>query len=416
MLRYTSDGMCASPKAAADLINALRSNTATDAFVFCHGWNNDWPAALARYTSFIDGFAALSRVARPLRRRFAPLLIGLAWPSTAMVFGSERGPRIASGTVEITEALRDLPVRLQIALGASFEAGEGGSSTLAKSAAEAIAAEFQAADEPPEERSPATHEEVLNAWRRDVAADGEAGAMTSSVTSFGVATGATGRVQAAGVTTYLDPRHLLRLVTLWRMKDRAGVIGRSGVAELIREVLDASSAHVHLAGHSFGAKLLLSALVAGQQPSRKISSLLLLQAAVSRYCFAEDVPGIGAPGGYRAVLDRVHAPITTTYSAHDFPLGRVYPAALRRGRDAGEIQLAGPGSPYEALGARGPAGCSFVSIQMPLPPDRYPKRRAKVPVLAVDGQNAIHGHGDVSNEACWWAMLNLVRTVATRVS
>src|SRR5947209_5721017 len=47
------------PKTAADLIEALRSNNATNAFVCCHGWDKDRAVALARHTSFVVGFAVL---------------------------------------------------------------------------------------------------------------------------------------------------------------------------------------------------------------------------------------------------------------------------------------------------------------------------------------------------------------------
>ena len=150
------------------------------------------------------------------------------------------------------------------------------------------------------------------------------------------------------------------------MKDRAAVVGRTGVATLVGSLLDASSAHLHLVGHSFGAKLLLSAVEA-TAAGRPISSLLLLQAAVSCQCFAAGLPGSGEPGGYRSVLGQVRSPLVATFSPHDRVLGWAYPIALRRTRDAGEVQAAGPAGPHEALGARGPAGCSFVSITMPGP-------------------------------------------------
>ena len=211
----------------------------------------------------------------------------------------------------------------------------------------------------------------------------------------------------------LDPRHLVRLLTVWQMKDRAAVVGRNGVATLVGSLLGASSAHLHLVGHSFGAKLLLSAVTA-TEASRPISSLLLLQAAVSCQCFAASLQGTGEPGGYRSVLGRVRSPVVTTFSRHDRVLSFAYPIAFRRTRDAGEVHAAGAAGPHEALGARGPARCPFVSMAMPIPPERYPALEPTGTLLAVDGARAIDGHGSVSNEACWWAMLELVRTASKR--
>ena len=43
--------------------------------------------------------------------------------------------------------------------------------------------------------------------------------------------------QAAAGLGNLDPRNLLRMGTVWAMKDRAGVVGARGVAALLRLLL-----------------------------------------------------------------------------------------------------------------------------------------------------------------------------------
>ena len=81
---------------------------------------------------------------------------------------------------------------------------------------------------------------------------------------------------------------------------------------------------LHLIGHSFGAKLVSSAVLGGLRPQ----SLVLLLAAFSAFAFTEQVPGTKRPGFYRRVLtDRMVAgPIVALLSDHDRALNTLYPA------------------------------------------------------------------------------------------
>lgn len=218
-------------------------------------------------------------------------------------------------------------------------------------------------------------------------------------------------------TPQLAPGDILSLATLYLMKDRAGVIGAAGVHDLLQDLLDCGPLRLHLCGHSYGAKLLLSALTR-LAPGRKVASLLLLQPAVNAYCFAESITGQGgAPGGYRPVLDKVGTPIFSTWSRLDKVLLDIFPLSLRRGRDLGEQGFAGIESQYEskyaALGAVGPRGMrpgERGDAFLPAPPLAYGASPAGVRVMALDGsQHAITGHGDVRNPYTEWAMAQLVQ-------
>lgn len=69
------------------------------------------------------------------------------------------------------------------------------------------------------------------------------------------------------------------------MKDRAGHIGRSGLAPVLARLRAvAPGARVHLVGHSFGARLVTAAAAGGAGGT--VGSLSLLQAAFSHYAFA----------------------------------------------------------------------------------------------------------------------------------
>jgi hypothetical protein len=96
-----------------------------------------------------------------------------------------------------------------------------------------------------------------------------------------------------------DPDHAF---TCWVTKKRAGEVGerfgREHLAPLWAECPPARRPRLHLIGHSFGARLLTSAVLGGARPQ----SLTLLQAAFSAFAFAEEVPGFRAPGFYHRIL------------------------------------------------------------------------------------------------------------------
>ncbi len=96
--------------------------------------------------------------------------------------------------------------------------------------------------------------------------------------------------------------------------------GREHLGPLWRKL--ASAPRLHLVGHSFGAKLLTSAVLGGACSQ----SLTLLLAAFSAFAFAGDVPGYRRPGFYHRVLTerRVDGPVVVLRSERDTALGALY--------------------------------------------------------------------------------------------
>jgi len=219
--------------------------------------------------------------------------------------------------------------------------------------------------------------------------------------------GLPGQPGTAGLLEYLDPRWAVRLATLYLMKDRAGTVGWFGISLLLRAMLGRSAAPMHLVGHSYGGKVMLSALANGPL-TRNVQSLLLLQPAVSHLCFADHVPGRDGPGGYRDVLARVEGLIFSTYSARDFPLHTIYHHALVRRADLAELAVAAavteagnPPSAYAALGGYGPRGAGeLLTEPIPKPGEPVPGWVAGKRLVGFDGSHSrrIDGHGDVANE------------------
>lgn len=413
-LKFDREGSCTSLEHRADALEEAAAPRVTDVFLFAHGWNNDWQAATARYDSFIAGFGETRRAGHGLKLGddFQPLLIGIFWPSTILVTASEQGPVIAGGDAGSHEtALAELAAAFEpadreqlTALLRTDTLDSAGALALAKIVAPLVALDD---DEAPEPFAAPSAEDLVAIWQQitddEPAPTPGAGGVVKWPRSAGP--------RAAGFS--LDPRKLLRILSVRTMKDRAGVVGAKGIAPLLGELLTATEGRVHMIGHSYGCKVCLSAICAEElPPGERVDSLLLLQPAVNHRCFAIDA-GHGNPGGYRTALERVRQPILTTLSKHDIPLRTWFHHALTRGKDEGEASIAAlPSvpSPYAALGGYGPRGAELETEAVDLldPGTRYAPARTSTRLVAVDGARGISGHGDISTPFTWWALYDQV--------
>jgi hypothetical protein len=315
---------------------ARRLPDATDCFVFCHGWLNDRDearAAAARFFSLMLGATA------PLGDRVRPLRVAVAWPSKPFAVDGRGAPSQAEGVVELLPNMADMasrePGRLQ---------------RLLATVADALVP-----------RSPEDEIE-LDALRRrarqPAAGRGGAGLSLANALSF------------------------------WMMKQRAGEIGeRLGREVLAPLMASADAVRLHLVGHSFGAKLLTSAVFGGLPAD----SLTLLLGAFSAFAFADEVPNMGRPGYYRRVLveRRVRGPIAVLFSAHDRALTSLYPAVTSAGQsDRSRSQHPGRFGhsrdvvAQSALGALGARGIGAPEI------DLIEAQRTGIPQRAVVNVNA----------------------------
>lgn len=408
VIQFDKDGECTSPEALKALIKSSR--TKSDIFLFSHGWNNDWDAATARYDCFINHFMRV-RTAQwsPPSRTFDPVLVGVFWPSAALVMPSERGPDIA-GVDPLAEDLAVLDESLEPEeqgrlrkLVAEVAGGGQGLNELAGLVASTLE---KGDDERGVAAPPVSGAELRQVW-------GEAfpEARQNPVEPGGFIEEGEGGLSGPDAASFnpLDlVRKVLRLATVQHMKDRAGRVGGAGVAELLRELSRESGGRVHLVGHSYGAKVVLSALCNGPVPSRDVDSVLLLQPALSAYAFADDFQG--RRGGYRDALDRVRQPIITTKSGHDSPLTKFFHLAVRRKSDLAEAKIAGTVSDFAALGGFGPqlVPGGVEDLEMPDVGEAYPLETAHR-VIAVDATKFIPDHGGVENGQTAWALLSQVR-------
>jgi hypothetical protein len=420
IIQFDKDGRCTSPKALADLLKVSKSKT--DVFLFAHGWNNDWADATARYDIFVEILLDVRRThGKPLNRPYEPVLVGVFWPSAILTAPWERGPDIA-GVDPLESDLQVIDDALppdEAATIRALLAKPDASTDDAERAAEIIASALdRAGDElgSEAEAPPIDSGDLLETWKRASFAEPEpeqeqeeGGFIEDQAPAADVpdADDESDQPDAAGFNPLAWIRDGVRAFTVLQMKDRAGKVGANGVALMLRSLADDTEARIHLIGHSYGAKLLMSALCVEPEPSRDVDSALLLQPAFSCYGFTDDLEG--RPGGYRTAIERVRQPIIATRSDHDTPLRRLFHLAVRRESDLAEAQIAGePPSKFAALGGYGPQHVPGGEEWIDMPDAGRPYPKTTKVIYAVDGTKYISGHGAVETPQTAWALLTQV--------
>jgi pimeloyl-ACP methyl ester carboxylesterase len=183
-------------------------------------------------------------------------------------------------------------------------------------------------------------------------------------------------------------RELLNLTTYYRMKERAEEVGSR--LNILLWVLKEENppTHLHLVGHSFGARL-VTAAVDGNCLLRA-RSLTLLQGAFSHNSFAPDL-GPGKRGSFSEILGykKVNGPILITHSRNDRALGAAYPIASRLSRtDASRL-----GDLHDRFGALGANGAQRVAANCIHVGDRCQFKPGEIYNVNCDA--VIRGHADV---------------------
>ena len=411
IIPFDAEGLCEAPLTQQD---ALRNAAQyTDIFLFSHGWNNDWTAATRRYESFVEGFQDQRRkFGLKMPSGYKPLLTGIFWPSQALEwFDSEMGPRLAAldpraqdeAVATSQQLLKDISSALPAGQRARFFAlaqAEALNAAEAREVAQLLADLTTADDEGARSDAPSADDLLATA-----AALSEKEPDLDAVGAIGESAGAPRAAFDIGsVLNAVDPRNLVKPFTVWQMKDRAGKVGARGVAVLLEGLLTHSNARVHVIGHSFGCKVVMSAVCALPAGGRPLHSALLLQPAVSQYAFAPEVPGrSGTAGGFFKALERVKGPVVATFSANDVALTRMFHLAVRRHDDLGEQPAIAGETPskYGALGGFGPQNSNAQIVDIKDPKDAYDWGSA-ARIIGIRGTRTISGHGDISNPSTWW--------------
>ncbi len=411
--RPDADGV----RPADELIAALSAGSISDIFLMTHDWKGDWPAARAQFQEWVGAMARCKDDLRQARERcptFNPLIVGLHWPS--LPWGDEAHPASPASydttAIEVEELVASAAATLS-------------DSARARNALRIL---FEAAltDADPPQLPKEVHQayvELEQECSRDVLLAGGLPDMDREPFQPEVAF-LNGRSDA---TTYgsftnalLSP--LIQL-SFWRMKDRARQVGEEGMFELLNALLSAADASIrfHLMGHSFGC-IAASATLAGpggRMLSRPVSSLFLVQGALSLWSYCSEIAlANGVPGYFRRVLDSsaVQGPIVTTRSQHDTAVGRLYPLAAGV---AGQIVLDAPTDlpRYGGVGAFGLQGPGIKAIDLDMTPlgsiydfERGTVYNVDAGTYICEGGGLSGAHNDISKpevaHAFWQAALS----------
>ena len=204
----------------------------------------------------------------------------------------------------------------------------------------------------------------------------------------------------------------LRVTTYWQMKDRAGIVGRTGLGPLIIRLQEAiPDIRVHLLGHSFGARLVSYSLsVLPESGSSPVKSLFLLQGAFSHFTFAEALPfDKKRKGDLVGMASKVDGPLLTTHSLKDLAVGTAYPlASIVAGQDAAD--QTDTLFRWGAMGHDGAQAVDAKQAQLSKPGTVYPVEVGKWTNLdgnkvIINGGPPSGAHSDIVHPHTAWASL-----------
>lgn len=376
-IEFEKSGRLHDPGQRDAALDLVRSSDATDVLVLVHGWNNDMVAARRLFEQLADSLDDVrSHVSAAATRRF--VVLGALWPSVRWADEDDLAGG-GAGVHDEAAALREaIGARVDDpAIAAELDAlvPELDTSAAARQRfVELLRAHLpDPSDLPDDDEDPppavllegdpqsvfdqvagpdddlgvtapagSPGEEALGGaavltggpWDEPAATDGGAAGF-----SFG------GILRGA--------RSLLNLTTYYTMKARAGHVGAEGVAPLLEAVADAApDARLHLAGHSFGARVVAAAAATTDAP---VHAVAFLQGAFSHHGLAADYDGEGGNGAFRPILapsPRVTGPVLVTHTANDRAVGLAYAVASRLARQQA-AGIGGPGDIYGGIGRNG---------------------------------------------------------------
>lgn len=444
LLKFDKDGKPTDASVVDRFVAELTSEKISDLFIFSHGWNNDHKAALSLYDRF---FGELRKILdKGVSRKNPSGRIGVAgviWPSilwpddaesasmTQVVQAGGGGGVSLSGTSPAPVA-HATPQQIESELRKCYDDARQLSlldelTTMLEKQAKTDAAlrEFRAklaelleserTTAPVDGKQPDAAESAIgrlsdNKWRALLEVLG--GRAMRGQSSGGGAIG----IGDPFKKLWAGAKDALRIATYWQMKERAGVVGRSGLGArvLTRLAEEAKNTRVHLVGHSFGARVVsfsLSGLPQTLKGERSpVKSLFLLQGAFSHYAFADQLPHDATrSGALKGMAAYVDGPLLTTHSLKDLAVSRSYPAAsFVNGDDAAAV--ADQVSRWGAIGYDGAQAVNAKAEQLAEPGKKYLFKKGEW--LNLDGNKVIiHGglpsgaHSDIAHPHTAWAAL-----------
>ncbi|MFI6684618.1 serine-threonine protein kinase [Streptomyces sp. NPDC050485] len=331
---------------------ALTGVGATDLVMFAHGWNNTPSDARSLFRGFFAAFPALLASAPGVRLGYS----GVIWPSIR--FTDETipdfphtavaavGPGLDGATVDALKGVfpgQGPAVDRIAALLSQQPDSEGAFSEFGQLTRQLVTASGGGAgtvgdltvEDAPNASPTLLTNDTLGLCRQFTAALGDLG-MAAQPGPPGPAFSIGGSLKHL----WRGAKEVLRQITYYEMKRRAGKVGQLGLGPLIGQLAVAQPhLRIHLVGHSQGARLVAFALKGLPGATHTVKSVTLLEGAFSHYAFAERLPdGLTGAGALSDTQQRVDGPVVSCYSRFDTALGVFYPlASALSGDDASEL-------------------------------------------------------------------------------
>lgn len=413
----------------------IKTGSVTDLLVLSHGWNNDEAQAMALYKHLLS---SVSKEADDDFEARTVAVVGVFWPSKkfaesdliaggAAAFGDDLPAdeliaqldemRIVAESDDddatIDRLIQLVPI-LEDKKSARNEFGEKVRTLLGTD----IAGDTELADEIPTTMFMMSGDQMLQ--ELGIARDEEAAAgIDGGIASVGGVGDAGGDPMGgiAGLGSFFSgirsgAANALNLITYYKMKARAGTVGRQGLAPVLREVKgEVPDIKIHLAGHSFGGRL-VAATALGESSTAAVlpvDSMTLLQAAFSHNGFARDWDG-SKDGYFRDVYDenRVVGPTLVTHTPNDKANRIAYPLASRLARQVAAA-FGDADDKYGAIGANGAQNTPEAVSGDLLSRDSAYDFEAGV-VYNLEGSDYIDHHSDVAGREIANAIISAVNT------
>ncbi|MEV8507032.1 hypothetical protein AB0368_19780 [Actinoplanes sp. NPDC051475] len=421
-LHYDRNGTLTAP-AEATFLDDLAARGITDLFVFSHGWGTGEQRARHLYDSLFPLIAGMV----PPTAGFA----GVFWPS---LWFPDPPPEAAAQVRAAVEADRPGAADAVVSgkevaqtLLASFELARQAAVTrmgeLVDEGTAGVGSDPPAVQQVRLEEFHSLLGTVFAANRLDPEDSGERSLLLADDPRVAYAriadilgsAPADGDAQGLGDLfdkVWRGAKDALRVGSYFEMKGRAGDIGRRGLGPMLARLHQRlPQVRVHLAGHSFGARLVSFALAGiGSAAQSPVASLCLVQGAFSHYAFTplSGMP-FGTAGALHAVADRVHGPLTATFSPHDWAVGRWYPKASFLAREDAAAAV-DPAMQWGGMGAHGFQGATPAQTRTLLPagsayalaPGTFYAVDASQ-IIADTGQSSFSGaHSDIVHPEVAW--------------
>lgn len=429
-VEFNKTGKIHDPDQVKALTDFLAQDSTTDLFVISHGWNNDMAEARDRYRCFFDCARQVldsGEVAGMQARKFA--IMAVLWPSAkfadkeliasgAAGAGSPITNDYLRGELEGMQAVFDTPKgrktldeakklvpKLEDSKKARTEFADLLRTLLPKKSSPDVDAAGDFSKLPGDEIIQRLSKPVPVARSKPKAGGGAA--------MIGGGAARTGG-GAAGVGQFFSgiksgAAHLLNLITYYQMKERSGLVGSTGVNQVLRSIRTRNpKIKLHLMGHSFGGRL-VTAAVAGPEGGSPVraDTLTLMQAAFSHYGFSERYDGTKDGFFRKVVTDKiVSGPTLITCTQNDLAVGMAYPlASLLAGQVA--AALGDKNDKFGGIGRNGAQKTPEASDGTLLEPGKaYKFKPGKLYNLNSDA--IIKDHGDICHNEVLYAMLSAV--------